>query len=511
MKNLYLLILFIFCLSCKNEKQAPETAELGIIELDVSGKEEALPVFQEAMLLLHSFEYVDAEEKFREARRIDPDFGMAYWGEAMCHNHPLWREQNLRKAKEVLDSLGSTPEERASKFRTDFEKNMFEALSILYGNGSKAERDIAYAEYMKQLHEEYPDNNEISAFYALSVLGSVKGGRDYEAYGHAAKIAQSVVDENKHHPGALHYLIHSYDDPENAGKALDAANAYSKVAPDAGHALHMPSHIYVALGMWDEVIASNIASWEASKKRQTEKSLDNDALNYHAFQWLMYGYLQKGAYDKARDILAQMRDYAYELSSSSSAYHLTMMKAAYFIESGNWSDSLLKDTLDYSKHNFTIRRSHYYLNGMASYHKNDSKALASSIDSLSTLIDNSVNQALTAGSAMCSGTSALHMPNQLDLDRGRVILTQLQALAAQLAGKNTEALALMKEAVDKEQETSYNYGPPEIIKPSSELLAEWLIEEGRIKEPSKQLELVFERAPGRYIAAQHQSAIEGKS
>ncbi len=274
--------------------------KLGVISIDVSGSPEAIPAFEEGLKLLHSFEFDDAGEKFRKAQEIDPDFAMAYWGEAMTENHPLWREQEFDKANEILNKLGETKEERRSKFKTEFEKDLFDAVSILYGAGDKKARDQAYSDFMGELHDKYPDNHEVAAFYGLSVLGAVKGGRDLNQYGKGAKIVQSVIAENPNHPGALHYLIHSYDDPDNAPKALEAANSYAKIAPEAKHALHMPSHIYVALGMWDEVISSNVAAFAASEKRKAKKELGNDALDYHSLKWLMYGYLQKKEFAKER-------------------------------------------------------------------------------------------------------------------------------------------------------------------------------------------------------------------
>ena len=167
---------------------------------------------------------------------------------------------------------------------------------------------------MKNLRKKYPNNHEISAFYALSLLGSVKDKRDYDTYGKAAKIAQSVIDENPKHPGALHYLIHSYDDPGHAHLALEAANSYAKIAPEANHALHMPSHIYVALGMWDEVISSNRAAFDASVKRIERKQLEGKDFDYHSLKWLMYGLLQKGEFDEAKQLVTDMEGYCYNLS-----------------------------------------------------------------------------------------------------------------------------------------------------------------------------------------------------
>jgi len=476
-----------------------KSPELGQLNIEVSGEAQAMEPFMQGLLMLHSFEYNDAATKFREAQKADSLFAMAYWGEAMCHNHPLWREQDLKAAREVLDKLGATPEERRLMFKTEFEKDMYDAVAILYGGGSKAQRDKAYMEKMKFLHDKYPDNHEIAAFYALSVLGAVKGGRDFEAYAQGARIAESVIKENPNHPGALHYLIHSYDDPQNAHKALDAANSYSKVAPDAGHALHMPSHIYVALGMWDEVIQSNIASWEASLARKEAQGLDNDALNYHAFKWLMYGYLQKGDYDTARNLVEEMKDYCYELPSEGAASHFIMMKAPYVIESGRWTDSIMLDTLDYSRYSFYVRSAFNYLEAMTAYHKGNTDLLKQHIDTLSYLVDAHTNPSLTSSGPSCAGLFSYSAPTQLQVDRASVMLYELKGLLALTAKNDIQAEEHLRKAVDLEQATSYNYGPPEIVKPSSELYAEFLLERQRYEEAEEQLNLVLNRAPGRLI------------
>ena len=183
--------------------------------------------------------YGDAAEAFLKAQEADENFAMAYWGEAMTKNHPLWSEQDFDEGRAILSRLAPSQEERLAKAPTELEKDFLMAVELLYGDGTKIERDDAYAQHMGKLFNKYTDNHEIAAFYALSLLGSVEAGRDYEVYGKGAKIAQSILDENPRHPGALHYLIHSYDDPDHAPLAIEAANNYSKVAPDAGHALHM--------------------------------------------------------------------------------------------------------------------------------------------------------------------------------------------------------------------------------------------------------------------------------
>ena len=301
-----LLIIGTFFFSCNEKKQTPlddKDSTLGVISINVTGADEAQPSFENGLLLLHSFEYEDAREAFIEAQTIDSSFAMAYWGEAMSYNHSLWQRQEREDAILAMEKLAPARESRAALLQTDFERDLFEALEILYGEGTKYDRDVAYSNFMEHLAHKYPDNHEVSALYAVSLLGSSRNGRDEKLYNKTAQIAQGIIKENPHHPGALHYLIHSYDDPEHAHLAEIAADRYSKVAPDAAHALHMPSHIYIALGKWNAVVKSNIASWNAGVKRMKVKQLDNDARSYHALNWLQYGLLQRGEYALAEKLL----------------------------------------------------------------------------------------------------------------------------------------------------------------------------------------------------------------
>lgn len=497
---LLIIILSASIISCtdKNAKQDDEV-QLGEIALEVSGNETATPYFEEGLLLLHSFEFKDAAEKFRTAQELDPTFGMAYWGEAMTENHPLWREQEYDKAKEILAKLGETKPEQRAKFETELEKDFFDAINTLYGEGTKKERDDAYSNFMKSLYEKYPDNHEVTAFYALSVLGGAEGKRDYDTYGRAARIAQGVIDENPNHPGALHYLIHSYDDPEHAPLALQAANSYSKIAPEANHALHMPSHIYVALGMWDEVIKSNIAAFSASEKRKARKDLDNDALDYHSLKWLMYGHLQKKEFSKAKTLVEDMEQYCYSLSSSRAVSHNVMMKAAYFTETGEWDDDLVLDTVDYSDLPIQIFGAHSYMKGMHALHHDDTESLETIIASLQDNIKEASNKIFTGNSVMCSGSYSRNRPTQVHVDRATVMKIELMALLEIKRGNIAQAESLMKEAMAKEESVTYSYGPPEIVKPSHELYGEFLLEQKRYSEAKVVFEKMLERAPKRLI------------
>ncbi len=505
-RDLFLLLLCSFwALQCQQNSPKPN-AHLGTVHIEVSGKAEALPLFEEGLLLLHSFEYEDAAEKFAEARNLDPDFAMAYWGEAMTKNHPLWSQQNTEEARAILEELAPSPEERQAKVKTELERALFHGAEILYGDGEKLERDDKYADYLAQLYQKYPGNHEIASWYALSLLGSVEEGRDYEVYGKGAVIAKGILEENPQHPGALHYLIHSYDDPEHAQLALAAANNYSKVAPDAGHALHMPSHIYIAMGMWEEVIQSNIASWEASKARAKRKG-DSPESGYHAFKWLMYGYLQKGDLDKAKTMVEEMKQYCDANPSSRARAHWVMMRGAYLSESNRWDEPMALDTVDQEDLSINVRTAIKFTEGMVQYHKQDIAGLQKVIGKLVEMRKATKNVAFTQGAKMCSGGSYKGLPTQLDLDQTEVVELELRALLAMLQQEDNKVVEYLDKATVLEKNTSFNFGPPVIIKPSGELYAEWLMTKDKKEEAKLHLNDVLSRAPKRLITTQHLAAL----
>jgi len=231
--------------------------DVGVVTFANSGAPEAQQSFLHGLALLHDFEYEDAAASFRAAQKIDPSFAMAYWGEAMTYTHPVWFQQDAAAARAVLQRLGVTPEERSAKAKTERERDYLRAVDVLYGFGTKDERDFKYAEAMRTVHERYPDDVDATAFYAVALLGTSHQGRDFPTYMRAAALLEEVLPSHPTHPGVLHYLIHCYDDPIHAPLGMRAARRYGAVAPNAGHALHMTSHIFIAMGMWDDVIDAN--------------------------------------------------------------------------------------------------------------------------------------------------------------------------------------------------------------------------------------------------------------
>jgi tetratricopeptide (TPR) repeat protein len=502
-----LVVLFFLVPSCQEE--VPSNDRLGEAHLVVNGKKKALPHFERGLLLLHSFEYEDARTAFRQAQEIDPDFAMAYWGEAMTHNHPLWRHRDEIAAQDALKNIAPDPETRQTKVSTELEKDLLKAADILFANGPKVQRDQEYSDFLAGLYQKHPGNQEVAAFYALSLLGAVPVGRDVEAYEKSASIAESILKENPNHPGALHYLIHSYDDPDHAVKALQAAKSYSRVAPDAAHALHMPSHIFVAMGMWDEVIASNIASFKASETRMREKDLDTDARSYHALHWLQYGYLQQGKWEQAEQLTRDMYAYMQEVPSKGARSYMIAMQGAYLIESGDWDSEIADYEVDLSDLNIARRSRYHYTRGHRAYLQKDAKKLSEVIDTLKSNREDAARQVSDTGVPMCSavgkGRSA---PNVLDVSQSEIMEHQLRALLADLNGDRTAGYQEIEASCQLEERISYSYGPPEIMKPTQELYGDWLLADGRVDEALNAYQKALQRGPNRLYPGEKIKTIE---
>jgi len=493
MKKIVLFIVIVLLFSCK--KQKLKTDYLGIVNMTITGSEAALPHFEKGLLLLHSFEYSDAREAFLNAQKIDPKLAMAYWGEAMTYNHPLWSSQNYDKAVVCLERLKENKQEL-----TSLEEDFLKAIHILYQTKkTKKERDVLYAKFMESLQSKYPDNHEVSAFYALSLLGSVSEGRDYEVYGRGANIVQSIIDKNPNHPGALHYLIHSYDDPIHAKLALNAANSYAKVAPDASHALHMPSHIYLALGMWDEVVSSNENSYQASLNRMERKNLGNNGRGYHAFHWLEYGYLQQGRVEDARNMVLDLERYVEETPSTVARKHLIYLKGTFLMNTNLWDDPIAKIAIDISDMNVANRAQYHVIEGMYAFHSKDKNKLMAAIKSIQDDYDKESLLITYKGAQLCSGSSSKDT-SSIDIAQTEIMLEQLLALLSWM----NDDIELTEKYLIKSNELynqlSYDFGPPFIQKPTNELYADWLLLQNRPKEAEEQYELTLKKATNRNIA-----------
>src|SRR6188474_2151394 len=192
--------------------QAPGAAQLGTINFPTTAKPAAQALFLTGVKANYNFEFDLAGEAFRDAQKADPDFALAYWGEAMSHNHPLWAQQDLAAARKVLERLAPTAAARAAKAPAGKERELMEAAEVLFGAGDKLSRDIAYSQALERMHAKYPADDEIAIMYSLALLGTARPGVSNARNSmRAASIAQDVFQRIPKHPGAAHYIIHSFD------------------------------------------------------------------------------------------------------------------------------------------------------------------------------------------------------------------------------------------------------------------------------------------------------------
>lgn len=442
--------------------------ELGEVDFPTSARSpQAQAHFARGVAALHSFWYPKAREEFRAATRIEPRFAMGYWGEAMTHDHPVWGDKpDTAAARAALakidDSFSVSERERA----------YIDAARLLYSDGNKA-----YAQAMAKLHERYPQDMEAALFYALALLGL---GNDKQRL-RGGEIALRVFEERPRHPGAAHYVIHAYDDPQHAPIALPAARRYASIAPDAPHALHMPAHIFLQLGMWREAAESNERAWAASEKR-----------DLHSLHWLGYIYLQQGRYGEAERLLDAMRE--VKRNDPYATYTAALIAATYLIETEQWqrADELL------GKGNTVAQSPAIFARGLAAAMTGSPQA----------------QEAIETLRSLKPLPGAEKAPYVADIIAAARIQADLVAAAAAAEDKRyPEALERVREAIAAAERTPTPPGPPVLVKPPRELRAEILLQAGRPEAAAQNYAVVLARHKDRaraLLGAARAAAAEGR-
>lgn len=443
------------------------TPRLGTLSFPNSGAPAAQADFLRGVLYLHSFEYDEAAEAFRAAQRRDPGFALAYWGEAMTHTHPIWNQQDLPAARAVLARLGPTPEARAARAPTARERAWLETVEILYGEGGKEQRDTLYAEAMARLVARHPDD-EARVFHSLAIMGLSQGVRNVPAYMKAGAIALEVLARQPDHPGAAHYVIHAFDDPLHAEIGLPAARAYSRIAPGAAHAQHMTTHIFLALGMWDDVISQNTiasgpdpATWQPG----------------HYTYWLHYGLLQAGLADSAAVLLERLRANAGPGANPNRRAHLALARAQQVVNGERWSDPSLGWDIRVPDGWNTARAVDGFARGYAALRRGDATAAAAIAGEM---------ERIPAGAGLAA------MP--------ALLARQLRAALARAAGDTAAAERLLTEVAAEAAALPVEFGPPDFVKPPQEMLGEWLLEDGRPAEARRAFAAALTAMPGRLLS-----------
>jgi len=453
----------------KVQPPKPVVGDLGETTFPNSGAAAAQPDFMRGLLLLHSFEFDAARAAFRAAIARDPGFVMAFWGEALSYNMPIWGEQDLLAARAVLARLAPTREERLAKAPTERERLYLAAVEDLYGDGDKVDRDAAYNEALGELSRKYPDDLDARSFYALSWLGLTGAVRDTANYMRAAAEAEAVYEVNRRHPGALHYLVHAYDDPVHAPLGLRAARLYGKVAPAASHAQHMPSHIFFALGMWDDAIEANVASLATARSQGQG--------GYHPLEWLAYAYLQKGQQQEAAKLVAIVEQDVAKGASQANRSALAYLRAMWIAETGGaagvdaWPDlneAGIAWIYPFSAQDFT--------RGLAAARQGRFEEAKRYVERLRERTERARNHAVGVVA------SRYDTVTPEEIEQGGLLAIALEGAIQCAQGEQEAGLARVREAIAISDTLAFEYGPPFAAKPLAELLGDLLLAAGKPDE-----------------------------
>ena len=471
---------------------------LGHVEFAASGAAAAQPDFQHGVAALHSFWYDEALAAFQRVLARDPDFAMAWWGIAMTYHRPYLPGSDDVAGRAALahvrDTSRLTPREVA----------YIEALRTYYASTPWAERTLAYAAAMEKLHRDYPDDPEAAAFCALALLGY--GWTNDEGFARqerAAALAGEVFHANPNHPGAAHYLIHSLDDPSLAARGLDAARHYAGIAPDAPHALHMPSHIFLQLGLWRDVASSNDAAWVASEKWVAQQRLDPTHRDYHNLHWLIYACLQQGRYARAAELVRTFQAMRADISPES-RHFLDDALASYVLETREWPQAE-KLFAAASPSPMASRRAALAPNGQRLEFCGGPPS-----DDPTTRVGADMPAFVRAFAAAADGASDAERRlaelrqaatvNNTIARFWRIRTLEVDALRRSRLGQFDRALAAVREATTLEDESGPSSGPPSSIKPPHELAGEILAQAGRPADAVAEFDRALARHRNRALA-----------
>ncbi|MDX1675614.1 MAG: hypothetical protein R3314_12540 [Longimicrobiales bacterium] len=464
-------------------------ASMGAVVLAPTCGEAATAELRRGLALLHNMTYSEAERAFRAAADADADCSLAYWGIAMTYVHPLWpdvpSDEQLARGWDLLR------EARSKGLGTPREEAYVSALEAYYRDGAdRTEKDrlAAYADAWERVSTEHPDDPEAALFSALATIATAPpSDSTFRNQREAGSIAEEVLGAIPDHPGAHHYIIHAFDVPQLAERALPVARSYGDVAPDNSHALHMTSHIFTRRGHWEESIEFNRraaeAAWDAPVNGQVSVH------HLHAADYLVYAYLQQGADDEAAAVAEHVVGLTDPvMNHAGTAYALAAIPARMALERHRWEDAAALEprqpaTLPWESYPHIEAITHF-ARALGQARTGDVEAARESVDRL---------VALKAEAAALPGA----------YDWGTQV--EIQALAARGAialaeGRTAEAVSLMKDAAALEATTQKNPITPGEVLPAAELLGDMLLELGRHEEALEAYRTVLERSRNRFNA-----------
>ena len=464
-----------------------QIGKLGTVRFQISCSPKVQAPFSRAVAMLHSFWYNEAEKAFSRIGDTNPKCGMTYWGVAMSNYHPVWAPPNPAELKR-----GAEAAEKAVAIgaKTARERAYIGAIAAFYRDSDRLDhqrRALIYEKAMEQLYRNYPDDSEAGIFYALALLGTAPAtDKRYIKQKKAATILGRELPKNPDHPGLAHYIIHSYDYPQLAELALHAARRYAKIAPDSPHALHMPSHIFTRLGLWEDSIESNIASAASARKHvQRVKPGAGSFDQLHAMDYLAYAYLQQGQDLKAKQVVDEMLTIqTLDLENFVAAYAFAAIASRYALERRRWSEAA---GLELHPPPFPWKSFRYaeaivaFGRGLGAARTGNTAAARQEMEKLATIQRELV------------GASGYDWAAQVEGQRLTVA-----AWLAYAEGRAKEAIQLMGSAADLEDNTDKHPVTPGAVLPARELLGDMLLKLKRPAEALKEFETVLKQSPNRF-------------
>ena len=480
-------VIFVTSTTAQHEHEHPagDVGKLGKVNFPVSCDPSVQSQFNSAVAMLHSFWYEKANETFTQVAQRDPTCAMAYWGIAMTYYHQIWSAPGPADLKAGLAAV-----EKAKSLggRTQRERDYISAIESFYQDSDKLDhhaRVLRYEKAMGDLQARYSDDPEARIFYALSLLATSlntsPADKTYAREKKAGAILEKIFVEQPEHPGVAHYIIHAYDYPPLAERALDASRRYAKIAPNSPHALHMPSHIFTRLGLWQESIDSNLASAASAVKNNSPGN------ELHAKDYLIYAYLQRAQDREAKRALEhpppgrsddpQYMNWLYATGTS---------PARYAIERHQWAEAanlaVPPNTFPRERYSWTEANLHF------------ARALGAS-QTGDTAAGREELQRLTSIREILTQENNKYWADQVDIQR------EIAAAWITLAqGNREQAVQQMRSAADHEDRTDKHNVTPGAILPARELLGEMLLKTKQPAQAVVEFEAVLRTAPNRFNA-----------
>ena len=459
---------------------------IGTASFPSSCTKTAQKAIDRGVTLIHSFWYSEAEAAFRKAAEADPKCGIAWWGVAMSNYHPLWAAPT---PSELATGRDAAQKARTLGAKTARERDFIEAINVFYASSDSVDhrsRAVAFEKAMENVAGRHPKDLEASIFYALSLNGTASpADKTYASQKKAAEILNRILPGAPEHPGIAHYVIHSFDYPELANLALPAARTYARVAPGSPHALHMPSHIFTRLGLWDESISSNLASADKARKyiaaRRGPGVTSFDEL--HAVDYLVYAYLQQRRIEESKSLLdALTRVSALDTPNFAAAYALAAVPARYALERRQWKEAAALRPLPFDWEKIPYAEANVHFARSIGASRSGDLELARDALARLTLI----------------GQQLVEQKNSYWAGQVEIQRKAAEAWLRFAENKKDKALELMRQAADLESATEKHPVTPGAVVPARELLADLLLEMDKPGDALIEVERSLRDAPNRW-------------